>query len=219
MHTSRLGWVLAALASAACGGSVVTPFDDGGPGGPDAAVIDTGSIEDTGASRKCPATAPANQSPCALAEGFRCEYGSSGNPICNTFATCSQGKWNIALTGSDPQQCSGKNPPACAPTFASVPVGKSCSADYPTSCEYPEGVCACTVNLGGPYPADAAAVAKWFCGVPQQKGCPVPRPKIGSDCSVPADLSCDYGACVLPGGTVLQCQSGSWQEAPWACPD
>jgi hypothetical protein len=208
---------LVAVASGACGGSVASPIDDGGTS-TDGNVSDTG-IKDSGTSSKCPATLPTNQSSCALPEGFRCEYGTSSNTMCNTLATCTQGQWQVLLTGAFPQECSGTNPPACAPTFASVPVGQSCSKDYPTSCEYPEGICACTVDLNGPYPVDAAAVAKWYCGVPQQKECPVPRPKLGTDCNVGPNVVCDYGACILPGGAVLQCQNGSWQDAMYGCPD
>lgn len=206
-----------ALLLAACGGSIAAPIGDGGTTA-DGNVNDTGA-QDSGTSSKCPATVPPDQSPCALPEGFRCEYGTSANTFCNQLATCTQGRWDIPPTGGDPQLCSGKNPPACAPTFASVPVGKSCTKDYPTSCEYPEGSCACAVNMNGPYPVDPAAVAKWFCAVPTEKGCPMPRPKIGSDCNVAPSVTCDYGACILPGGAMLQCQGGSWQEAMWGCPD
>ena len=212
MRTSWIAVTLVTMACGACGGSLSTPFDDGGVG--DGGASDTG-VKDSG-STKCPATVPADQSSCSLPDGFTCEYGSSNLTMCNQLAMCNQGKWLLGGPGPDPQQCGIKNPPACPSTFASVPTGQSCSKDYPTSCEYPQGSCACTINMGGPFPADAASVAKWYCSHPDAQ-CPMPRPKVGSDCNVPSSVTCDYGACILPGATVLQCNSGSWQETPWAC--
>ncbi len=199
-----------------CGGSVAQPIGDAGPDSP---LGNDGSVNDGGVTGKCPANVPQNGAPCSP-EGFSCEYGSSQLTMCNVIARCESGAWSIPVPppGPPPPECTDKNSPKCPSTFASVPVGKSCSADYPTHCNYPEGECACTVDMGGPFPLDAAAVAKWYCGKPQNPICPVPRPKIGSPCSAPASVQCDYGACVLPGGTVLQCEGGYWQETPWACP-
>ena len=203
----------------ACGGSIASPI-----GGSDAAT-DTGSTQDGsivvdgGGSSKCPVSAPSDGAICSV-NNLRCEYGSSNLTICNTIATCTDGAWSVPTPppGPVPVECYEKNAPACPATFASVPVGTSCSKAYPTHCNYPEGECACTVDLGGPFPEDAASVAKWYCGKPNDAKCPLPRPKMGTPCNVPSSVSCDYGACVLPGGTVLECKGGLWQETFWACP-
>jgi len=51
---------------------------------------------------------------------------------------------------------------------------------------------------------------------PSNKGCPEPRPDIGTACSQP-NLSCSYGAC--KGGIALQCTGGLWQQEATACLD
>lgn len=206
---------------AACGGSIASPIgtNDSGTGNDGGSGNDSGVGLDGGGSGACPPQLPTNGSACSR-EGLACEYGSSHISYCNVIATCSGGQWTIPPPPPGPfPECSAKNPPACPATFASVPVGTSCSKLYPTHCNYPEGECACTVDLGGPFPEDASALAKWFCSKPQNPSCPNPRPKIGSACNVSPSVDCNYGACVLPGGTVLHCESGIWQETPWACPD
>lgn len=200
----------------ACGGSIAQPIG-GNDGGSDGST-QKDATTDAGTSG-CPANVPANGAPCSP-EGFACEYGSSNLLMCNVVARCENGAWSIPVPppGPPPPECVSKNPVACPATFASVPIGTSCSKDYPTHCNYPEGECACTVDLGGPFPEDAAAVAQWYCGKPSSPACPKPRPKIGTSCSAPPNVICDYGACILPGGTVLQCQDGTWQEQLFGCP-
>ncbi|CAN5128687.1 hypothetical protein BH09MYX1_BH09MYX1_50810 [soil metagenome] len=203
----------------ACGGSVATPIGGDDSGTDVGTGVDTGISVDGGGTVKCPPTTPSTGQACAP-EGLACEYGSSNILACNVVAHCENGAWAIPFPpGPGPNECGTKNPPACPSTFAGVPVGTSCSKDYPTHCNYPEGECACTVPSSGPFPADAAAVAKWICGTPTEPSCPSPRPKIGSPCAVSAKVRCDYGACVLIGGTVLKCDAGVWQEEMFGCPD
>jgi hypothetical protein len=202
------------LVVAACGGSVANPI--GSDAGTDAKAVDTGLEIDTGVGG-CPASLPKQGTACSP-NGFACEYGSSILLHCNLRAFCNDGAWELPTPPPNfPPECSGKNPPACPASFKSVPVGTSCSKDYPAECVYPEGECACAVPVG-PFPEDAASVAQWICGKPKSPQCPLPRPKIGSPCNVPSAVQCDYGACVLPGGTVLKCQSGTWQEELFGCP-
>ncbi len=217
----RFASSFALLVLVACGGSIASPIDpDGGSGNDGGSNKDSGIGVDAG-STKCPASLPQNGTACSP-NGFVCEYGSSPLLQCNVRAYCNDGQWEIPMPppGPIPPECSGgKNPPACPVSFESVPVGTSCSKDYPTECVYPEGECACAVPTAGPFPEDAAAVAKWICGKPANPSCPVPRPKIGSPCSLPENVQCDYGACVLRGGTVLHCSAGTWQEELFGCPD
>ena len=209
----------------ACGGTVGDPIG-GNDSGSDGTTND-GSIGDSGkdapitdgGTTACPPTLPTNGDPCGTPK-LACEYGSSTLLMCNLVATCNGGKWNIPFPppGPPPPQCSNVNSPKCPPSYASVPVGQSCSAEYPLFCNYPETACACTVAQGGPFPADAAAVAKWYCGgKPSDPSCPLPRPKLGTACSVP-DAMCDYGMCQFVGGVLIQCSGGVWRERNFGCP-
>jgi hypothetical protein len=81
-----------------------------------------------------------------------------------------------------------------------------CPAEGET-CDYPEGTCLCTSDPGG-LPIGGGPV--WDC-VPVSKGCPSPRPKLGTPCSVPSSTECDYGQC--SGGVGEQCVDGSWAIA------
>jgi hypothetical protein len=84
-------------------------------------------------------------------------------------------------------------------------------------CDYPQGRCACTVQAGGPALLDASAVSIWICQDPSAPGCPTPRPRLGSPCSQDG-LTCDYGACDIPGGIGETCNGGIWIQAGVACP-
>lgn len=195
----------------ACGGATLTTPSDGGTdtGASGDSAVDTG-----GSYATCPASIPIADSACAF-EGVKCEYGSNPTVSCNAVAQCQGGRWSIMVP--PPGGCIPEpNPPACPPTFASVPRGASCSAAYPTFCSYPEGQCGCTVATG-PYPMDASAAAIWICDSPKV-GCPRPRPRLGTACAS-AGMVCDYGSCTLPTGVQLECTGGVWTEGFAPCPD
>jgi hypothetical protein len=103
----------------------------------------------------------------------------------------------------------------CPATYASVPRMTHCEG-YGGWCDYPQGRCACTVE-GGAIPLDASAEAIWLCQDPGVAGCPVPRPRLGTVCSQEG-LTCDYGACFVPGGIGESCTGGIWTQAGVACP-
>ncbi|CAN5128601.1 hypothetical protein BH09MYX1_BH09MYX1_50800 [soil metagenome] len=213
-HMRFLPLGMLVLAAAACGGSTVTvPETDAG----DAAAQDS-AVNDSGKKSPCPAEPPTAGATCGggggLLPAFECEYGSSPNRTCNLIATCDDsGTWSVS---SPAPGCGTKNPVKCPSTYASVPQGQSCSEAFPTDCTYPEGVCSCRPD-SGPVPLDAAASATWRCDLPSDGTCPKPRPKLGSTCATPNQL-CDYGACDLPGGTAMKCESGYWKLTDVPCP-
>jgi hypothetical protein len=102
----------------------------------------------------------------------------------------------------------------CPATYFSVPRMSHCTP-YGGWCDYPQGRCACTVQAGG-VPLDASAEATWICQDPQG-GCPIPRPRLGTVCPQEG-LTCDYGACDIPGGVAENCAGGIWTQAGVACP-
>jgi hypothetical protein len=64
---------------------------------------------------------------------------------------------------------------------------------------------------------DGSVQGHWDCQDPSTAGCPIPRAPLGSACT-PNGLSCDYGTCVIQGGTAEECESGLWEEVLTACP-
>lgn len=185
----------------ACGGTTLEPIDDGG----------TDSSPGNDAGTYCPSSPPKQNDSCSK-DGLWCEWGSDPNLSCNTTAQCANGSW-IVTQGAD---CvTPPNPSSCPATFASVPVGQSCGSLVGTTCQYDKGMCGCAVPSSGPYPEDAAAVAKWYCDDPGA-GCPMPRPKLGTKCNSEG-LECDYSSCVLPTGVSLVCKGGAWENQPFGC--
>jgi hypothetical protein len=75
-------------------------------------------------------------------------------------------------------------------------------------CDYPQGRCSCNSNL-------PSINVVWNCQSPQQR-CPLPRPRLGSFCTVDG-MQCDYGTCAVPGGTMETCSGGVWTQAMIAC--
>jgi hypothetical protein len=78
-------------------------------------------------------------------------------------------------------------------------------------CDYPEGRCSCTNDLGLPTPTPT-----WACQDPSDPSCPLPRPHLGTAC-MQEGLSCDYGSCTVLGGSAQQCTGGVWVESNYAC--
>jgi hypothetical protein len=167
---------------------------------------------DSGPPSACPSQLPASGRPCAP-NGLACEYGMSPVQSCNSVANCSASVWQIqSPNGSN---CASGPGPMCPASFASVPQNTHCT-NYGVICDYPQARCACTVT-SGPALLDASAVARWICQNPTTAGCPTPRAPLGSACKQQG-LSCDYGACSIPGGTSEVCDSGIWKPAMVACP-
>jgi hypothetical protein len=133
---------------------------------------------------------------------------------CDVIARCTSGRWEIQPPG----------PGTACPT-PNHGIGPGCPSSYPNAngkcdhsgleCDYPDGRCACG-TFGGPVQFDAGP-GVWQCETHGQ-GCPVPRPRLGSACSLAESVVCDYGACFLPGGTTERCVGGVWQEELVACP-
>jgi hypothetical protein len=201
---SRIVVVLSCALACACGGAIVNPLEDGG--------TDGGPTSDA-PSPYCPSTAPGQGGSCSH-DGVSCEYGSDPNINCNIVAICVGGSWNVSSMSNG--ECpTPPNPSDCPATFASVPVGQHCGNLVGTTCSYQQGFCGCSVGSGGPYPADAAAVATWVCDAPEA-GCPLPRPRLGTSCTQDA-LQCDYSSCELPTGASLVCKDGAWEDQPYGC--
>ena len=184
--------------------------DGGGGGGGDSG----GGVSDAGLVPACPKIAPADGTACSK-PGLECEYGSDPNIECNTVARCQGSYWSTAASrgGECPTPPPGSK--SCASTYAQVPVGEACPYQG-LECGYPEGYCVCTEPFSGPPRLDASNSQVWVCDTPSQ-GCPSPRPRTGSACSAQGQY-CDYGGCSLPGGVVMQCESGIWTEQQIACP-
>jgi hypothetical protein len=232
--------VVALLASAAslavavaCGGHTSTDdlngtadggASSGSSGASSSGASSSGTSGSSGASSSgtsgssggssCPATAPANGAACTVS-ALSCEYGSDPNILCNTLARCQQGRW-VVQTPQPGSQCPSPGiQKGCPSSFGQASQGNTC-APPGLECDYPQGRCACSLGFGGPIQVDAGT-GHWSCEAPP-KGCPQPRPRVGSACTVPSNLSCNYGACVLLGGVTMQCQGGIWVETPTACP-
>lgn len=185
---------------AACGGTVFA-VDDGGS--------NEGGLD--GGSPSCPAAVPADNSACTI-EALQCEYGNAPQPMCDTMATCTNKAWHVSYP---PKGGSCAVQGRCPPTYKDVPQGAACADAYPSICTYPEGTCGCEPFMGGPVPLDAGGAAHWSCDAPKA-GCPATRPRLGSSCH-PEGMQCDYSPCVLPTGSSVICQTGTWHEQMFAC--
>jgi hypothetical protein len=217
-------------AAVACGGHTAT--DDlsgdggssgssGGSSGASSSGSSGGSSSSSGGSSSssggqgCPAAPPAEGGICSV-DQLSCEYGSDPNFECNTVAQCVGGRWQLRIPPPNTQVCPSPGlRKDCPATFAQAGQGASC-APPGFECDYPQGRCDCSVGFGGPVQLDAGS-GHWSCEAPP-KGCPQPRPRLGAACSTSPSLVCDYGACFLPGGVSMQCESGVWLQVLSACP-
>lgn len=198
----RIAFLFVACLVVGCGGAVAG--DDGGTGNDGGSGSDGSPTPDSGPQTKCPTSPPSPGASCSYANLY-CEYGSNPSPDCNQLFLCQGGSWVDETTGSAcPPQAD------CPGSYASVPTGQDCTPNG-LACAYPEGTCLCTQSFGGLVKQTPA----WDC-FPEETGCPSPRPDIGTACSAPSSLSCDYGAC--SGGLELQCTDGTWQEVAVPCP-
>jgi hypothetical protein len=194
-----------------------------GPLGRDAAVHVGGNGEDAmtngGAGTVCPPSLPNASNMCSQ-DGLVCEYGADPQVECNTLVACSGGVW-VTAQAPETVGCDIENPPSCAPTYGDVPLG---SCPVVMNCFYPTARCSCSACglISGVCPASdggAAEALNWICDVPSTNStdCPVPRPRVGSTCSLHLPgAACDYGAC--HGGITLQCSEFVWRELMQPCP-
>jgi hypothetical protein len=204
------------LMAAGCGGTTVGEGSDGGSSGSGSSGGNTsgGGSTSGGGGGGCPASPPANGAPCSQSD-LGCEWGSSPVPDCNTQAVCTAGQWMTTAPSAGTFDCGGSPPIACPSSFAAVPVTTACSPSGGI-CDYPEGRCACSPPAGPPTLSDSGVVTEWFCQQPSL-GCPQRRPLLGSACPFET-MSCDYGSCTIPGGSVQQCTGGVWVAGLVGCP-
>jgi hypothetical protein len=110
------------------------------------------------------------------------------------------------------------NPPQCPGSFTGLAPGSSCTIpSYPRGqarCVYPEGICACAPCLAG----DGGSGTLYACKAwgPPPSGCALPRPSIGSLCTVEGQ-SCAYATMcgVLQDDQPdIKCVNGIWTNEP-----
>ena len=189
--------------------------DGGGPadaGGGDAVTHDAPTGQDAPApwSPACPDAPPKPGDACTQ-QTVQCEYGTATwNVACDTTFQCENAVWTTikpSYEACTPEP--GPNPAACPASYSAVPTGTACHNNI--TCTYPEAVCACDYGFGGPPPDfDGGIAGSWGC-VPEP-GCPMPRPRLGSACSIEGTF-CTYETCTY-GQT---CINGMWQSQPMAC--
>jgi hypothetical protein len=177
---------------------------------PDAAApdapTDSGRDSSSVSSTPCPMAAPTAGLPCSVT-ALECEYGSDPSVACDTLVTCVSPVWHLDH-GPATSGCNTTNSATCPVAFADVPVGTSCAGGIGLSCDYPQARCDCRVS-------PPLATLQWDCNTPDETGCPLPRPRIGSACSMDGE-SCDYGYC--SGGVTLLCSAGTWVTGGGVCP-
>jgi hypothetical protein len=219
-----LGLTLAAgctVAFAACGGSVNNGSESGSSGANNGSS--SGSGVDAGSGIKgdgvlaaaCPASPPLPGSSCTPT-GLACEYGGEGPYLaCSTIHTCRDGAWssNSGGGGGTCVAIPSENEAACPATFNGLAAGDACPAIH-DACVYPEGKCACascfSPDAGGA--AKAWSCVKWLVAA----GCPTPRPRIGSACTVEGQ-ECGYATVCSAVSTDLpdlKCEKGLWRDVP-----
>jgi MYXO-CTERM domain-containing protein len=153
-----------------------------------AAAVDAASDAGTDAdacAKTCPTAEPAVGDPCDLP--VECEYGNDPRVECNRQYTCSSGHFQILQEGD--AGCPTVLAARCPPTRASLIAGAAC-ATTGLQCTYAEGECQCGMSA-----ADGSSA--WFC-LPENTlagsdaVCPVPRPHLGTSCSLQSAVYCSY---------------------------
>lgn len=190
MNALRLS--ILALSLLACGGSTTLPGANAGG--------DSGAL--------CGATPPSDGASCAR-EGLVCEYGSDPRRSCRTTATCTGGRFSLAVAGCPPP------PLDTCPATREAAAGQRCAV-RDAYCTYGELSCHCTdcprnVPLCGPM-----SVLRWDCDVPSTlPNCPAAMPQQGAACA-PEGTVCRYSCGPSNGRT---CTGGVWVLSPGTeCP-
>ncbi len=163
---------------------------------------------DGGPGPACPATQPADGTPCTR-ESLECEYGQSQYPGCDVIVQCSAGFWGTAF-GPAGYCPTGPNPDGCPASMSDVSGGGATCTSQGLSCHYALGQCYCGDIFGPPQQQDGGTYT-WSCDDPGP-GCPQPRPRVGSSCTQEGQ-SCNYFICAWS----QQCTGGVWQAQPEGC--
>jgi len=194
-------WYLTVFVALAGGGSAWAAMSgpdaslpsDGGSQAVDAASDVVGGSSDGGddadaCAKTCPTAEPAVGDPCDLS--VECEYGDDPRFECNRQYTCQAGHFQILLQTlqGDDAGCPTVLAAGCPATRQSLAAGAACT---PTGlqCTYVEGECQCASGADGG--------SSWFCLpentlVGSDAVCPVPRPRLGTPCSLPSAVYCYY---------------------------
>src|SRR5207302_11367931 len=106
------------------------------------------------------------------------------------------GTWTGGATASCPNAGGCPSDPDAAP---------ACTPNV-GPCDYADRHCECATQCGGPCCGNGI---NWECFVPSKKGCPFPRPNLGTACANEGQ-SCQYGSCCT--GSLLVCSGGLWRE-------
>ncbi len=141
---------------------------------------------------ECDDRCPTFDAPGALstAQGTACLHGSRGPLVCGSpydRSTCG------CTASSDGD---GGVPPPTNDAGATPEAGAAPDAAGPT-----------TDGGEGGAPPDVPGV--WRCVTPAS-GCPATRPALGAPCV--HELTCDYGACLFPGGMKVACITSWWTD-------
>jgi hypothetical protein len=159
----------------------------------------------------CPATAPADSSPCT-GEGLECEYKGAA-AFCGDVLQCHSGAFMDSTS-----ICSLAPNANCPATSAGIQIGQACTTKV--TCDYPDARCGC-VSPSGPPQVDGGGLT-WQCTT-APGGCPAQHPALGTSCTTSGQL-CDYGACIFgdnPYGSAIaeECKNGIWVRSSVPCPN
>ncbi len=175
------------------------PFDDAGKVDP-----------------RCPESLPAEGAAC---DGdVECEYGGIGPVLaCTTVARCASGHWSVPQPDGGANACvDDAGIATCPASFDALPTGSACPGDLPV-CPYAEGRCGCLSCTG----EGGATSQVWVCRRYEAPadGCPLQRPRIGTECAADGG-ACAYGGChAISFGPDAVCRDGYWHTATAASPD
>lgn len=210
------------------------------------AIVATGSgVSDT-VGPSLGSTAPVEVTePCATAAigaactnaPDECELGEGAALGCNARVACNGFRWVRAASAADCGTCPPSADGGAADgiceytndrrTCALVAVDRDAGADADTIVDAESladaGSLADAAVDAETADADAGADSGepdsgdariWTC-IDAPEGCPRVRPHVGLRCVVP--MTCDYGACVLPGGHAMECVGEFWHVASVRC--
>jgi len=160
-----------------------------------------------------------------------CEIGTGAALGCNARIACNGFRWVRAATASECGTCPESSDGGAADgiceyanerrTCALVAV-EDAGADAATDAEAladasPDAELADAIAAAVPDSGelDSGDTRVWTC-IEAPEGCPRVRPHVGLRCVVP--MTCDYGACLLPGGHAMDCVGEFWHIANVRCP-
>lgn len=202
---------------AACVGALSCNYDSCGPGGVSFAECRNGSWQVLAGSCNppppaCPATAPADQSPCAPGFGIAvCPYGPPGCGTGSAVFTCggeSTGRWirHAPRCNTEPS-CPAYEPDSTNGFCTASPTTQFCQYGSTNPCDPAHRAYRCD-DTGRWTPAIST------CNPPPPM-CPSTPPQEGASCI--GFLDCSYDSC-LPGNVgQARCINGSWTLNRGSC--